>query len=384
MNNGKAIKIGAIIFGVALALIIGLYVWQAVYFRLPAFSAASNEEVSSGTSFMYDQFDILLLGIDSRETIDIGARTDTMIIASFDTVNNTCNMMSIPRDTRVKYKGSWMKINAPYFYDEVEGSVTAVNTLLGAEVDRYAVIDFRGVTELVDMVGGIDLEVPYKMYKPLEDIDLEPGYQHLDGAKTLAYMRYRDEAHSDFERSDRQKEVLSLIANKVLENLSISDIPELYETFVNYVDTNLTLGEMGGLAKIGKTILANGITTSSMPGDGGFIGDGWYYVAFTSELGLPANEAELELREKGWGRTTTTSSKSEDTGTGTDLSSNTDIEGETEPEYILDNEGNIIGINEPDIQEDIPPVEEVHDEQTMEPEIPNHSDGTVAIDEDPQ
>ncbi len=278
----------------------GVYIWQDRYFRLPEGEVKGAEdpaEESLAALAGLDRFDILLLGLDSREDPSLGMRTDTMILVSIDAKENTAKLLTIPRDTRVKYKGSWIKINGAYFYGEAAGSVQAVEELLNTKVDRYAVVDFEGVTELVELMGGIDVDVPFRMYKPLEGIDLKKGPQHLNGVQALGYMRYRDGTHSDFDRSERQKEVLVQLAEKVVQPSNLMKIGDLFATAQKYMETDITIQEIGALAKVGGQILNNGVESQLLPGEGATIRGGWYYIPNTSELGLQESEAEKEYRQ---------------------------------------------------------------------------------------
>ena len=246
-----------------------------------------------------DKYDILLLGLDFRENEpELGQRTDTILLLTIDPNEAYGRVLSIPRDTRVRYGERWIKINEVFSIDGSEGSVKAVNELLMMNIDRYAVIDFDGVIELVDLLGGITVDVPVRMYKPLENIDLQPGLQQeLNGYDTLAYMRYRDERLSDMDRSERQKEVLFQLADKLLQPVNLLKLPSLASTALRYVETDLGFQEILSLAKYGRTIMNNGVENQVLPGINDRLANGgWYYIPFLEEIGLPMGEAEQEYQ----------------------------------------------------------------------------------------
>jgi len=275
----KASTIAIVIFAVVLAVWLG----STYFFRLP--EGDVSEEIPAGSvTEKFDKFDILLLGIDGRAETDYTNRTDTMILASMDAETMTARLLTIPRDTRIKYNDRWMKINAVYGIDGAEGSVKAVEELLGTRIDRYAVVDFNGVVELVDLMGGIEVDVPKRMYKPLENIDLEKGLQHLDGIQALGYMRYRDSTLSDFDRSERQKEVIIQLATKLLSPGNILKLPDIVDMALRYMQTNLSSQEMISLIKYGQDFLNNGVESLVLPGKGQSINGGWYYIADTEEM----------------------------------------------------------------------------------------------------
>jgi LCP family protein required for cell wall assembly len=217
---------------------------------------------------------------------------------TIDPEEKYARILSIPRDTRVRYNDRWRKINEVYSSAGAEGSVKAVEDLLDMAIDRYAVVDFHGVIDLVDLVGGVVVDVPTNMYKPLENIDLKKGAeQHLNGYDALAFLRYRDSRLSDMDRSERQKAVLIQLAEKILMPANVFKLPTVAKTALTYMETNISLQEILTLAKYGRTILDNGVENQVLPGINDQYNGGWYYVPFLEELGLPMGEAEKEYRE---------------------------------------------------------------------------------------
>ena len=291
---------------VALAIVAALVFiansWQETYLTLPEPEVMPPDEEGVETPAVaagLDKFDILLLGLDKREDEpELGARTDTILLVTIDPEETYARILSIPRDTRVRYHDRWRKINEVFSLDGAEGSVKAVEELLNVAVDRYAVVDFHGVIELVDLMGGVTVDVPVDMYKPLENINLKKGpAQHLNGYDALAYVRYRDDKLSDMDRSERQKEVLLQLTDKILQPINILKLPTVARTALTYMETNISLQEILTLAKYGKTILNKGVENQVLPGVNDYYKGGWYYVPFLEELGLPAGDAEIEYRE---------------------------------------------------------------------------------------
>lgn len=129
---------------------------------------------------------IVVLGTDTRKG-DTG-RSDTLFVVMMDPDNKGAALLSVPRDTRVKIQGhGWDKINAAYAYGGHELTQRTVRDLLGLRIDHYVVIDFQGFKDLVDVIGGIDINVEKRMYyyDPYDNfkIDLQPGLQHMDAAR---------------------------------------------------------------------------------------------------------------------------------------------------------------------------------------------------------
>lgn len=295
-NNKKktVLKAFAILCGVIAILWLGFN----LFFRLPAGETSSDE---TNPLAGFDKYDVLLMGIDGRDEIDIGDRTDTIILATIDTKTMKARMLTIPRDTRIQYKDEWMKINGVYGIDGPQGTCNAVEDLLGTKIDRYAVVDFNGVIELVNLMGGIDVDVPKRMYKPLEKIDLQPGMQHLDGLQALGYMRYRDAKLSDFDRSERQKQVIIQLAEKMMQPSNLLKITDISGTAMKYLETNLSTHEIIGFAKEGKGILNHGVDSILLPGVGKTIHGGWYYIPDLEQLEQAEKEANQIVTNEGAG-----------------------------------------------------------------------------------
>lgn len=268
----KTNKIMTAVITIVLSFCIGylIYDW---YFQLPG--EGTDKDVSQEEELGFDHFNILLLGLDGRK----GAygRSDTIILASIDGTTKKVTLLSIPRDTRVKVKGAWDKINAAFAYGGEELAQDTVHDFLGVEIDRYAIVDFNSVVKLADLVGGVEVDVPQRMYVPLEGINLQPGKQQLDGKAVLAYCRYRGTSEGDIGRAKRQQEVLQLVAKKVLTGKNLTQLPDLFEIVKENVETDMTVKEMGALARMAPDALEKGINTIVLPGKNKKIDGLWYW-----------------------------------------------------------------------------------------------------------
>lgn len=209
---------------------------------------------------------ILVMGLDARDWEGGGpSRTDTMILVSLDPANRSIGMLSIPRDLWVNIPGfDYAKINTAYFLGEgyqVEGggpglAMTTVENLLGVEIDYYAQVDFSAFESLISEIGGIEVDVPEEIeidpIGPGNTVVLEAGIQQLDGPLALAYARSRNSAGNDFDRADRQHQVILAIRDRVLNlnmlPLLIQKAPILYTRVSEGIHTNLSLQQMINMA----------------------------------------------------------------------------------------------------------------------------------------
>ena len=200
-GSSKGAKIVvAIIFIALIATVAGLgyYVFKqsqkdAVNADLHKLDDAEMEALDSaltGSTKFDEPFTVLLLGSDARvDDESMGARTDTNIIVRVDPFTNTITMMSIPRDTAVQLPGvGTAKFNAAYFYGGPSGTIEAATNLTGIPIDHYAEINFEGLVDLINAIGGIDVYVDERIEDPdAGDYIIEEGEQHLSGEEALVF-----------------------------------------------------------------------------------------------------------------------------------------------------------------------------------------------------
>jgi LCP family protein required for cell wall assembly len=205
-----------------------------------------------------DRVNILLMGVDARG-LQKGEvpRSDTMLVASLDPVTKRGYLFSIMRDTYVKIPEYGMnRINSAITHGP-NTAMKTVSDLLGIPIQYYVYTDFQGFIELVDSIGGVDFYVEKDMHYTSKadnheyDIDLKQGQQHLDGKTALQYVRFRHDALSDYSRTERQRNFLTAVANKMISTTSLLKLPSILEKINPYIDTNLTINDMWKLANLG-------------------------------------------------------------------------------------------------------------------------------------
>jgi LCP family protein required for cell wall assembly len=168
-----------------------------------------------------ERINILLLGIDQRPGENGPFRTDTMILVSLDPATNTASMLSIPRDLWVRIPGyGENRINTAHSTGDAEnypggGVALAKKTVaqnFGVPVHYYVRVNFTGFEQLIDAIGGLDIDVATAIHDdkyPTEDygtlvLDIPAGLQHMDGITVLRYARSRH-GTGDFDRMDRSR-----------------------------------------------------------------------------------------------------------------------------------------------------------------------------------
>lgn len=210
---------------------------------------------------------MLVMGLDYRdwEAGDGPPRTDTMILLTVDPINRTAGILSIPRDLWVNIPGfEYGRINTAYMLGEANklpggGPQLAADTveeLLGVQIDYYAQVDFGAFSRFIDEIGGVELDVDQEI--KLDTLGdgkvkrIKPGHYNFPGDLALAYVRYRKSEGGDFDRAQRQQQVIMSIRKRMLEYdllpLLISKAPTLYGEFSSGVHANLSLEDAIKLA----------------------------------------------------------------------------------------------------------------------------------------
>jgi LCP family protein required for cell wall assembly len=232
---------------------------------------------------------ILALGIDERK--DDPGRTDTVMVAQVNVPRSTISVLSIPRDTRVRIAGTskYDKINAAMHYGGVEAAKGTVSSLLGIPIDYYAVTNLDGFKKVVDLVGGVDIDVEKRMhYRDRRGgltIDLEPGLQHLDGEKAMEYVRFRHDAQGDIMRVRRQQKFLRAVARRMFEISNWSRLGETVNQMLRAVQTDLRPDDAVWLARLAKNLSDAKITCATVPGYGDTINRASYWIVDPDKVG---------------------------------------------------------------------------------------------------
>ena len=227
-----------------------------------------------------ERLNFLLLGTDGSNS-----RTDTIIFASFDLVNEKINLISIPRDTRILINGKYHKINSCAVYGGEELLFDTLRDITGAPIHYYAKVSFSGFRNIIDILGGVDFNVPVDMYysDPYQNlyINLKKGEQHLDGEKAEQLVRFRRYAEADIQRTRVQKDFIKALIQQKLTPEYILKAPTLYADIAKYVTTNFTASDLMNnmeIIKFFQNIDEDSITTYEMPGLAKTINGASYWI----------------------------------------------------------------------------------------------------------
>ncbi len=263
----------------------------------PSVAAAGPAEAPAALQRREDTWTFLLCAEDQ-----VSGSTDTIRVCTYDTVDQPMGLVSLPRDTLVDRRVG------PYHYHKLNAACSngdlahppgggiaelmdAVGELLGIPIDHYVRIDTEIFVALVDAVGGVDFDVPVHMSYDAPDQDLhihfEPGLQHLTGQQALEVVRCRKNSDgpgeyphnlydaypdADIGRTRTQQAMVEAIAKKVLANPQ--KVGTYVELFSQYVETDLTPGNLLWFADPALHFDFSRLTTATLPGDGSVTYDG--------------------------------------------------------------------------------------------------------------
>jgi LCP family protein required for cell wall assembly len=240
---------------------------------------------------------ILVMGIDDA----FGHRSDTLMVLNVNPANKEASLISIPRDTLAVLPGRGLdKINHAYAYGGIDLTRRTVENLLNIEIPFYIAVSLSGITQVIDELGGITVNVEKRMYYVDYAgglyIDLHPGVQKLSGKEAMGYVRYRRDG-GDFKRIARQQKFLRSVGNEMLSRDNILRSPKLFLTLLSFLETNLNSRETLGLAlAVRQAHEHNQMNMTTLPGTDMMV-DGVYYWKL-DELRLKNIVKEFIYKEK--------------------------------------------------------------------------------------
>lgn len=228
---------------------------------------------------------VLLLGVDQRD--EEPARSDTMIYAVIRPKDNKVLLVSIPRDTYVDIigKGKKDKITHAYAFGGEKMAKDTVENFLGAKIENYAAINFNGLKEVVDALGGIALPITKDIVNKEADHEkftIKANQALYNGKDALNYVRYRED--SDFERTKRHQIFLSAFVDRLLSLNQISKIPDLMNIMGKNFKTDML---PSSIIDLSKKLLTDGkpqINSFTIMGSGTRIDNIYYDLANKEDL----------------------------------------------------------------------------------------------------
>ena len=246
-----------------------------------------DESVDDGLKFDDKNVtNILLVGTDSREKGNKRSRSDTNIIISINRDTKEIIMTSFMRDMYVQIPGAGkQRINAAFIFGGPQLLFNTFSTNFGIYLDKYAQVDFYNFMKVVDAVGGVDITISSGELKSMNNAIAEinrllgvdasngklkkAGTVHLNGKQALAYSRVRKVGNADFERTERQRRVLTEIFKRA-RTMSVSELNDFADIVLPMISTNLTRAEVLDLVMNSPEYLKYDLKSQRVPIDGSY------------------------------------------------------------------------------------------------------------------
>lgn len=292
----KAFGIAVLVLLIILAIIVGGTFWF-ISSKLGKIQQVDLDEddlsVSSEAAENLSNFrNIAIFGIDSREdTYSKGNRSDCIIIASINNTTKEVKLISVYRDTYVQIEGHGLdKITHAYSYGEAPLAIKTLNTNLDLNITEFVTVNFDAVKDIIDNIGGISMNITSEEVSHIPGIS-KAGTYNLTGEQALAYARIRHATGGDYKRTERMRDVLTAVANKV-KTFNVSQLNKFIDFVLPKIYTNITAADIFSLMpsatsfkitdSIGWPYETKGITL-----------DRWYGVPITLESNVTRLHQEV-------------------------------------------------------------------------------------------
>lgn len=263
---------------------------KVIYTAEKEYKVSNDDDDIKGTeASLTKPFTMLLIGVDSsKDGVTSGYNGDVLLLVTFNPDTLRATITSVPRDTYLKTacsNGSYRRINTTTWGSSASCAVKTMENLFGVDIDYYAKINFKGVVQLVDAVGGIDVDVPYSFCEQNSSriwgdktIFVKKGKQHLNGEQALALSRNRHSAkdskamkkhcptwtegkRSDFTRGKNQIKVILGIVNAATKKLTNPDEAiNILNSIKSNFQTNITNKDILSLYNLGKSLVISDST----------------------------------------------------------------------------------------------------------------------------
>lgn len=276
---------------------VAFLIFSIIFGGLVVFILKSKNEENSFASNISDmisgddsnkEITFLLMGVDSKDVSKAkGQRTDTMMLCRYDDTTGKISILSIPRDTMAVIRGrkNKGKINHAHAYGGPDLSVKAVRDLLGIDFEYYVRVDYKIVEDVVNLIGGVEVDVPMDMKysDPTADpplkINIKKGKQLLKGEKALEYLRFRKGyINQDLGRIEAQQQFMKSAIKKSLNPMNIIKLPKFINTYFENVDTNIPLELIAKFALKAKNVDTENIQMATLPGQPKSISGVSYFI----------------------------------------------------------------------------------------------------------
>lgn len=257
-----------------LVILVGFFGTKFILNRLEAsqrFNINGNENILNDDAINKEegQYLILLVGVDKNGNDDNTdfTRTDTIMLISADTKTGEMELLSIPRDSRVKIRDKFDKVNHAHAFGGIELTMQTLRQFLGLDIDYYVQVNYQALINIVDALGGVDYDVPEGINIHKGKVKIHPGPNHLDGNEVMWYLRTRNIYNNgDIGRVNTQQAFVKAMVDEMVKKSKDMNLMTFISNYIKYVKTNLPMSAMLDLAGHINSFSSDKMSTHTVPG----------------------------------------------------------------------------------------------------------------------
>lgn len=247
-----------------------------------------------------DPVSILVMGVEDYSSNGANGRADSLVVITLDPKDMSMKMVSIPRDSRVDIIGRDKKdkINHAYVFGEEDMTINTVENFLNIPIDYYVTLDFDGFKNIINVIGGVTVDVPFNFWEKSDEgmqerIYFKKGKHTLNGEEALAYVRMRKrDPKGDLGRNERQQQVINAVLEKIISPSTIFKINDIADEIGSNVQTNIKITEAAKMATKMKNFNKSMIERYTITGTDQYIGGIYYFIPDDQNV----NEITKELK----------------------------------------------------------------------------------------
>ena len=247
---------------------------------------------------------ILLVGVDKNGDDDTNTdftRTDTIMLLKADTKTGKMDLMSIPRDSRIKIRDKFDKVNHAHAFGGIELTMQTLRSFLGLDIDYYVQINYQALINIVDALGGVDYDVPEGITIDKGKVQIKPGPNHLDGNEVMWYLRTRNIYNNgDIGRVNTQQGFVKAMVDEIVKKSKNMNIMTFISNYLKYVKTNLPMTAIMDLAGNINSFSSDKMDTHIVPGMEQTIDATSYYIPDFEKTWKIVDEVFPNFKLKNW------------------------------------------------------------------------------------
>ena len=291
-----------------LVILVGFFGSKFILDRLEAsqrFNINGNENIINDDAINKEegQYLILLVGVDKNGNDDNTdfTRTDTIMLISADTKTGEMELLSIPRDSRVKIRDKFDKVNHAHAFGGIELTMQTLRQFLGLDIDYYVQVNYQALINIVDALGGVDYDVPEGINIHKGKVKIHPGPNHLDGNEVMWYLRTRNIYNNgDIGRVNTQQAFVKSMVDEMVKKSKDMNLMTFISNYIKYVKTNLPMSAMLDLAGHINSFSSDKMSTHTVPGMEQTINGTSYWIPDYDNTWQIVDDSYSNFKLKNW------------------------------------------------------------------------------------